>query len=74
MFRGQTKYMWGKLAGSTADPLRFDEGDSGGPVYLGATAYGIVSARDGNTRTAYGVVDLAMDALAIRLCLSSLCP
>lgn len=74
VFRGQTIYMWGKLAGSTGDPLRSDPGDSGGPVFNGGTAYGIVSARDGNTKTAYSVSDHAMSALGIRFCLSSLCP
>jgi hypothetical protein len=67
VFRGQTKYMWGKVAS-----LSSGSGDSGGPAYVGNTALGIVSAVDGSN-TAYGVSDLAMQALSIRFCLDSSC-
>lgn len=72
-FRGRTVWMWGKLAGSAAQPVRSDPGDSGGPAFFGWTAYGIISARDGNSRTAYGAIDLAMEALNARLCLTGTC-
>lgn len=72
-FRGQDRCMWGKIAGSAADTLRSDFGDSGGPVFIGSVALGAISAKIGTTQTIYGVLDIGMDSLGVRLCLNSLC-
>ena len=47
-------------------------GDSGGPVYTGSVALGIVSAVSGSN-TVYGPIDLAMNSMSVRLCLDSAC-
>lgn len=65
-FHGRNIYMWGKLASFIST-----NGDSGSPVFAGATALGVVSAIDSSGRTAYGAVDNAMTALGIRLCLDA---
>ena len=58
----------GKLASTIVNP-----GDSGGPVFYGSTAYGIMSARTSNGSLAYTGVEQAMSTLGIRLCLNSAC-
>lgn len=68
VYGGRTIYIWGKYAS-----FRSDDGDSGGPVFNGSTALGLVSSKDGITHTAYVAIDLALQATGTRLCKNSSC-